>query len=229
MTTFQKIVKYLAIGFATFLIVAIYSGILCAGLGIISASRLIKDNSSIETSCENTTETCLQISLSMSKLNIKKGDSLHVDTKNDNVSIKQENNQLIITEKGWQLFKGGSDRDIVVYIPENMKFEKVGISGGAGSIEIESLRAKQLEMSLGVGKTEINALEVDDAKISTGIGKVSVNLMSKADSYKIKVEKGVGEIKFNDNSVSGSSTLGNGPHELSVNSGIGSITINTKQ
>ncbi|MBR3366148.1 DUF4097 family beta strand repeat protein [Candidatus Saccharibacteria bacterium] len=227
MTTFQKIVKYLAMGFATFLIVAIYSGILYAGLGIISAGRLIKNNSSVETKCENIEKTCLQVSLAISKLEIKTGDSLRVDTKNDKVTIKETGNNLIVTENGSRLF--GGDRDVVIYVPENLQFEKVGISGGAGSIEIESLRAKQLEMSLGVGKTEINALEVDDAKISTGIGKVSVNLMSKADSYKIKVEKGIGEIKFNDNSVSGSSALGNGPHELSVNSGIGSITINTKQ
>lgn len=226
MTTFQKIVKYLAMGFATFLIVAIYSGILCAGLGIISAGRLIKNNSSVETKCENIEKTCLQVSLAISKLEIKTGDSLRVDTKNDKVTIKETGNNLIVTENGSRLF--GGDRDVVIYVPENLQFEKVGISGGAGSIHIESLRAKELEMSIGVGETSVNNLDIDNAKISTGIGKVAIGLASSADSYEIKVEKGIGEIKFNGNSVSDGSTLGSGKNKLSVSGGIGSIAINTK-
>ena len=216
-------------GFATFLIVAIYSGISYAGLSIVNAGKLVRDNSSVETKCENVAETCLQISLSVSKLEIRKGNNIYVDTKNDKVSVKKDGKRLIIAETGWHLFNGGKDRDVVVYIPENMKFEKVGISGGAGSIHVESLRAKKLEMSLGIGNTEVDALEVDDAKISTGIGKVSINLMSKADAYKIKVNKGLGEIKFNNSSVSDGSILGNGPSNLTVSGGIGSITVNTKE
>ena len=227
MTTFQKIVKYLAMGFATFLIVAIYSGILCAGLGIISAGRLIKNNSSVETKCENTAETCLQVSLAISRLEIKDGDNLRVDTKNDKVTIKENGNNLIVTETGRHLFDGG-DHDVVTYVPENLKFEKVGISGGAGSIHIESLRAKELEMAIGVGETSVNSLDVENAKISTGIGKVAIGLASTADSYEIKVSKGIGEIKFNSNSVSDGSTLGSGKSKLSVSGGIGSIAINTK-
>lgn len=227
MNTAQKIIKYCAISFAVFLIVTIFSGIVYGILGIATVGTLISDNSSVESKCENVEERCLQVNLGVSELIIKKGDKLTVETKSEAADINEDGNSLIITDKSRNLFNNFKERGITVYIPEDMEFEKVAISGGAGSIYIESLRTKSLEMALGVGETKIDALETDDAKISTGIGEVVINLMSSSSQYEIRVDKGLGDITFNGSSVSKNSTIGNGDKKLSVSGGIGDIKITT--
>lgn len=227
MNTAQKIVKYCAVAFAFFLSVVICSTIAYAIVGIATATKLIETHSAVETKCESAEERCLQINLAYSELIIKKGDELKVDTKNDKVEVNEDGKKLVITEKGRHLFEKFSDRDVVVYIPEDMEFEKVAIAGGAGSTRIESLRAKKLEVALGIGETRIEALETEDAKIDTGIGEVRIGLMSKADEYEIHADKGIGEVRFNGRSVSDHSVIGNGSRKIKVDGGIGSITIDT--
>lgn len=229
MNTAQKIVKYLAMAFAIFLIVAIFSGIVYGVLGIVTAGKLIGDNSSVELSCEAEEETCLEISLSISNLEVKKGDQLSVDTKNEKVEVKQEGNRLVIVEKGRHIFERYNDREVTVYVPEDMKFEKVGISGGAGSIYVESLNTKELEMALGIGETRLENLEAENAKISTGIGEVAVSLNSKAEAYTIKAEKGIGDITLNGKSIPDDTTTGNGERKIEIEGGIGAIKITTAQ
>lgn len=229
MNTAQKIIKYLAMAFAISLIVAIISGIVYGVLGIITAGGFIGGHSSAEIKCESVEERCLQIDLAAAELIIKKGDELKVETENDKVEITEEGKRMIIVEKGRHLFEKHSDRGIVVYIPEDMEFEKVVIDGGAGSTKIESLRAKTLDIDLGVGETRIEALETDHAEIDTGIGEVYVKLMSRAEAYEIHADKGIGEITFNGRSVSDHSVLGNGSKKVEVDGGIGSITIETTE
>lgn len=227
MNTAQKIVKYFAIGFAIFLIVSIFSAVIYGILGIATTIKLIDDHSSAEVECKDVEERCLQINLGFSSLTIKKGENLSVDTKNDKVNIEENGSRLIITEKGRHLFDNYNDREVTILVPEDMEFEKVAISGGAGNIYVEKLYAKTLEMALGVGETRIDALETDNAKISTGIGELQINLMSSADKYEVKVSKGIGNIRFNGSSVSKNSTLGSGSKKLDISGGIGAINITT--
>lgn len=229
MNSAQKVVKYLAMAFAIFLIVTIFSGIIYGVLGIATAGKLIGDNSTIATKCQGDEEKpCLEIALSISNLEIKKGSQLHVETKNEKVGITQDDHKLIIIEKGRHLFESYHDREVIVYVPEDMEFEKVGISGGVGSIYIENLQTKELEMALGVGETKIDSLKADNAKISTGIGEVSVGLGSEARDYEIKVEKGLGDITLNGKSTS-SGVHGSGPKKIEINGGIGAIGITTRE
>lgn len=229
MNAAQKTVKYLAMAFAIFLIVSIFSGIVYGVLGIVTAGRLIGDNSTVATKCqENEESLCLEIALSISNLEIKKGEKLSVETKNEKVEIVQDDHRLVVTEKGRHLFESYSDREVTVYIPESIEFEKVGISGGVGSIYIENLQVRDLEMALGIGETKINALEVENAKISTGIGEVTVGLKSEAKDYEIKADKGLGDITLNGKSIL-DGVQGSGPRKIEVSGGIGAINITTRE
>ncbi len=227
MNTAQRVIKYFAIAFASFLSVAIISGIVYGLLALVTAGRFITVNGNVEEKCVNAEEYCLQVDLALSVLNIKKGEELKVETKNDKVEVKEEGSKLVVIEKGRHLFDSYSDREVTIYIPEDMTFEQTHIDGGAGAIHIESLKTKNLKMSLGIGKTEIDALETDDAKIDTGIGEVSVGLISKLEDYEIKVDKGIGSVTLNGASVGDHSTHGSGNKKIDVDGGIGSIKIET--
>ncbi len=229
MSSAQKIIKYCAIAFAVFLIVSIFSGITYGVLGIVTAGNLISDNSTVESKCENTNEQCLQVNLAMSALYIKKGDSFKVETKNDKVNVKEDGNALVITENGRHVFESYQDREVTIYIPDELEFVKVAISGGAGSIYVEKLKVKELEMSLGIGATTVNSLDAESAKISAGIGEVSINLAKNAENYEIKADKGIGDIMLNGQSVPGDSVIGSGSHKITISGGIGSINITTAE
>ena len=228
MSTWQRIVKYFAIGFACFLIFTILSGIVFGALGILTATKLIDKNSHVEISCEANEEPCLQVALAASELVIKKGDKFAAESTYDKVEIKQDGNRMVITENGGSIF-GGYNRTTTVYVPEDMEFTKVGISGGAGRIYVESLRAKEMEVALGVGETVFDKLEVEKAKFSTGIGRVAINLASSDDAYAIKVDRGIGEIKFNGNSINSNTTIGDGDKKIEISGGIGELDIKTAE
>ncbi len=228
MNTAQKIIKYIAMAFAALLSVSIIAGLIFAGLGLMTATKLISNNSHVEISCEADEAPCLQVALAASELVIKKGDEFTAESTYDKVEIKQDGNLMVITENGGSIF-GDYNRTTTVYVPEDMEFTKVGISGGAGRIYVESLRAKEMEVALGVGETVFDKLEVEKAKFSTGIGRVAINLASSDDAYAIKVDKGIGEIKFNGNSISSNTWIGNGDKVIEVSGGIGELEIRTAE
>ena len=228
MNTAQKIIKYIAIAFAAVLSVSIISGLIFAGLGIVTATKLIDKNSHVEIACEADEAPCLQVALAASELVIKKGDKFSAETTYDKVEIKQEGDKMVITENGGSIF-GDYNRTTTVYVPEDMEFTKVGLSGGAGRIYVESLKAKKMEVALGIGETVFDKLEVDNAKFSTGIGRVAISLAFSDDAYAIKVDKGIGEIKFNGNNISSDTWIGNGDKKIEVSGGIGELDIKTAE
>ncbi len=229
MNTAQKIIKYCAIGFAAILIVSILSGIIFGVLGIVTAGRLIKDNSEISLSCEESEKYCMTLSIAASELEVKKGEKLSVETENEKVEVKQGENTLVVKENGssWSWFGKNEEKKIVVYVPEDMQFDKVGISSGAGRIYVEKLDAKELEVALGVGEAVFDALETENAKISAGIGSVRINLLSKAEDYTVNLSKGIGEVKFNDVTIGSDSTIGSGSKKIDISGGIGEIVVKT--
>ena len=228
MNTAQKIIKYIALAFAALLSVSIIAGLIFAGLGIMTATKLISNNSHVEIRCEADESPCLEIALAASELVIKKGEKFSAETTYDKVEIKQSDDKMVITENGGSIF-GDYNRTTTVYVPEDMEFTKVGISGGAGRIYVESLKAKEMEVSLGIGETVFDSLEADKAKFSTGIGRVEVSLASSDDAYAIKVDKGLGEIKFNGNKISNDTWIGSGDKKIEISGGIGELEIRTAE
>ncbi len=180
MTTAQKIIKYFAIAFAIFLIVTIISTIL-GGLFALSGVLGLKNDNEINISqMQNLTFqdlniNSLEIDVNYTNLTIKTGNVLSIETNNTDITAKQNNEKLEIKEKKHNWFFNNEELDLIIYIPENLKFEEVKLTTGAGKISIDNLNTQKLSFELGAGETEIRNLKVSrECDIEGGAGKVSI-------------------------------------------------------
>ena len=219
MTTAQKVIKYIAIAFAIFLIVSIISGILTAIFGISTIFGIkVNDNrlseNLIGTTFENKDIKNLEIEVAYSNLIIKKDNELKVETNNSQIECKQINNKLYIKEESHNWFNRNNNiGDLIIYIPDNIELDKAEIVTGAGKINIEELTTDKLELELGAGETQINSLKVNNkATIEGGAGKVSI-LSSEINN--LELDMGVGETTIN------SKLTG----KTEINAGIGNLQI----
>ena len=141
MNTTQKIIKYLAIAFAVFLIVTIISAILTGLYALSNVLGLRNDNETIgemkTIEIEESQITTLDIDVAFTNLIIKIDDSFKIETNNNNINYNQDNQNIQITEKAHKWFERNYNGDLNLYIPETIEFEKVKINEGAGKINIE--------------------------------------------------------------------------------------------
>ena len=100
MTTAQKVIKYIALGFAAFLIVTITSLILNGGYALLSAFGLIQKNVITEDlkviSSEVKEVSTLKIDLAFTNLDIKTGDIFKVETNNSKITFENNNGSVKI-------------------------------------------------------------------------------------------------------------------------------------
>ena len=102
MTTTQKVIKYIAIAFAIFLIVTIISGILTGSYKLLNVLGLIHTDNGIVTenlnviSNETKELSSLNIDLSFTNLNIKSGDTFKVETNNSRITFEENNGSVKI-------------------------------------------------------------------------------------------------------------------------------------
>ena len=244
MTTAQKIIKYLAIAFAIFLIISIISMILSALFalsGILGLKKEIEQNLSSEmvtTNFENTDITTLDIEIAFTNLIIKSGDAIKIETDNKDINCKQENEKIEIQEKNKKWFIHQEEKNLILYLPQDIEFEKVKIATGAGKIDIENLNTQKLSFELGAGETEIQNLNISKkCEIDGGAGKLSISDGTIKD---LELDMGVGEVNLNAN-LEGKNEINAGVGQLNIdlqgekdlykiqaNKGLGSIKIDGK-
>lgn len=217
MTTFQKVINYLAIAFAFFLIFSILFGIV---YGVKSVYYIFNDSDKV---ADKFYEIPIQgevldldIDVNYVNLIIKNGDTLKVETNNNYINGKQNDSKFVIEEKDIKDWFNKENTDLVVYIPNNTLFNKVSINNGAGKVDIDSLSTNKLDLELGAGKLSINDLEVlEKTEIDGGAGSISI----KDGSVKnLDLDIGVGKVEFN------SLLLGN----TDIDCGIGELNLNIK-
>lgn len=241
MTGIQKIIKYVALAFAIFLIITIVSSILSVLFGLTKFTKHIRNsrdnnnntnsNEMITTTFENNNNavvdldsaknfenndiTRLDIDIKYANLIIKTGEQLRVDTNNNDINIKQDNERLEIKEDDGNWFRvNGDNEDITLYIPENMEFDKIKITAGAGKIDIEKLDTKELSYELGAGESTIKNLIVGEkANFEGGAGKMNI---ASGEINNLKLNMGVGKTDITAKIVGDSK----------INAGIGSLNIN---
>ena len=213
MTFWQKIIKYLAIALAIFLIINIIGAILSI-IGVIGGVAFITDTIKTEIMQENDglledeqnysktpqviTENIqidniakLEIDVKYSNLQIKNGDTFKVESNDTNVKCTQKGNELTVKETGNNWLRNKEGNEVIIYIPENKEFNEIEIDTGAGNIEIESLNTKDLSFSIGAGKVEINNLKVtNEAEIDGGAGKVDI---LSGEICNLNLDMGIGE------------------------------------
>ena len=219
MTSAQKIIKYLALCLATFLIFLIISSLLGVFYSVSKILDIQKDNevtmdkmSTVNFKTDDISS--LDINLLFTNLIIKQGNNLHVETNNEKVHFDEENNSLKIKEDSRNWLSQNNKGDLILYLPENSQFKTVEIQVGAGKIQIENLVTDFLSLELGAGETSIQRLNVsENCKIESGAGKVS---LLDGRIKNLDLDLGVGKFELI------SSLLGSNK----INAGIGMLELN---
>lgn len=241
----QKVIKYLAIAFAIALIVGIITTIVRVVSSIPLTLKIGKNNNDsnniIETSSdfENENVAFLDIDIAYSNLTIRKGESLKVESSNKNIQCKQDKQKIEIKERKSNWFNNTKKEELIIYVPENLQFDRVSINTGAGKVNIEILNTKVLKMNLGAGETSMKNINItENAKIDTGAGKVNITSAKINDlrcdlgigateiSAKLlgntRISTGVGSLKLD---VFGKKE----EYETKVNKGLGNVTIDEEK
>ena len=124
MTTTQKIIKYLAIAFALFLVISIFSIIFGLSREIISSinsdkkdSKLLEEYTTISNNVNNIES--FKIDISNDDIEIKEGEKFEVKTNDPDVKFYHENSKVKIkTDKTFSWHLSNSSRGtIIIYLP----------------------------------------------------------------------------------------------------------------
>lgn len=250
MSSFQKVIKYLAIAFGIFLTVniigAIVMGITLVS-GILIKSSLVeeenltsKNNEVIQVidSYENIKN--LDIDISIYNLDIKEGSNFKIEvSKNlDKISYKKEGDTLVIKDKiNNDIWVRETLGTITLYIPKDFTLNEVNIKTGISKSEIESLHSEVLNLELGVGNTQIDNITAKKANITGGVGKVDIDNF---EFEELKLKTGVGKFDLEGRILTkGDINCGVGKVDLELfdvkedysiktNIGIGKIKLNNK-
>jgi len=199
MTTAQKIIKYLAISLAVFIIVSILSGIY---YGVSTFSNFF-DSGKIDSSLEKLTEfkiennniSSLEIDVNAIKLTIKNGDYFNIRTNSKYIYYKQNKDELIVKEKKHSLFTKTDNRELIITIPDAIEFNDIEIDTGSGNVIIDRLSTQELVLNLGAGKVQINDLNVTkDTEIDGGAGEVKI---LSGTIKNLDLDMGVGKVEIN--------------------------------
>lgn len=138
MTTAQKIIKNLALVFAAFIIINIISGIII-GISIFSGilgltQKEQEQNLAVEEILNiiNDKEIkTLDIEVKYSELEIKEGDTFKVESNSKDVKCNQNNSRIDIKEKSHNWVSSRKRSKVVIYIPNDIIFDKLNIVAGA--------------------------------------------------------------------------------------------------
>ena len=202
MTTAQKVIKYIALGFAAFLIVTIISAILSGGYALLRAFGLIHVDKNIVTeelkviSSEVKEISTLKIDLSCTNLDVKIGDNFKVETNNSKITFEEKDGSVKIKEEN-RNWLNNNDRasNLIIYITEDMiAIDETKIEAGAGKINIEKLNTQSLYLELGAGDVYLeNVIATEDTKIDGGVGKTE---LKSCEINNLKANLGMGEFVF---------------------------------
>lgn len=237
MTTFQKVVKYLAIAFAIFLSVAIIGGLLgAAGLfGGLFDDEVVLEN--LESYSVSADIRSLEIEINAADLRIKEGEAFFVESNLKHLKVEEKGNTLFIKETR-KLTGAYNGAVLTVYIPSRMKFNNVDLTTGAGKVTIAELSAETLDFELGAGEVNITSLTATrSAEIDGGAGRITV---SSGALKNLDLGMGVGQLNLA-TALTGNCQMDLGigesnitligskeDYRLEIEKGIGSVSIDGK-
>ena len=102
--------------------------------------------------------------------------------------------------------------------------KRADIDGGAGKIIIDGGSLAELELDMGVGALYLHSELLGTSDLDMGVGEVGLWLLGDKSSYKVDIDRGIGEVFFDGSYVSGG-TFGNGSRRVDIDGGVGRIEI----
>ena len=243
MTTTQKIIKYLAIAFALFLVISIFSIIFGLSREIISSinndkkeSELLEEYTTISNNVNNIES--FKIDISNDDIEIKEGEKFEVKTNNPDVKFYHENSIVKIkSDKTFSWHLSNSSRGtIIIYLTNEFNISELDLNLGAGKIDIDKLFVETLLMDLGAGTMTAKEINVyEKAAINGGAGNININ-SGTINNLNLKLGAGNASIQSD---LTGSNTLTTGVGKLNlglsrskdnyrfdINKGLGNIILN---
>ena len=220
MTTTQKIIKYLAIAFALFLVISIFSIIFGLSREIISSinsdkkdSKLLEEYTTISNNVNNIES--FKIDISNDDIEIKEGEKFEVKTNDPDVKFYHENSKVKIkTDKTFSWHLSNSSRGtIIIYLPNESNISELDLNLGAGKIDIDKIFVKTLLMDLGAGTMTAKEINVyEKATINGGAGNINI-YSGTINNLNLKLGAGNASIESD---LTGSNTLTTGVGKLNL-------------
>lgn len=220
MTTTQKIIKYLAIAFALFLVISIFSIIFGLSRDIISSinsdkkdSKLLEEYTTISNNVNNIES--FKIDISNDDIEIKEGEKFEVKTNDPDVKFYHENSKVKIkTDKTFSWHLSNSSRGtIIIYLPNEFNITELDLNLGAGKIDIDKIFVETLLMDLGAGTMTAKEINVyEKATINGGAGNINI-YSGTINNLNLKLGAGNASIESD---LTGSNTLTTGVGKLNL-------------
>lgn len=194
MTTWQKVIKYIAMAFAIFLIVSIIGGVLKI-LGLLSFVTEVDGTLDDMQGYAITSDVDeLEVEIAAAEFTISTGEEFAVESNLKNLTVKEDNGVLKITERKHATINYNGEALLNITIPEASSFDEVSITTGAGKVLVDTLSATDLYLKLGAGTVKINELNAySDARIEGGAGNVTIE---SGTLRNLDMEMGVGEVNL---------------------------------
>lgn len=205
MSEFQKVIKYLAMGFAIFLTVVIITGIATAVVAIINVANVeVEEEKLVDYDKTFENVKSIKVKNDLGKLTIKSGDSdkVVIEGNNVNESFRVEKNASGVLKiegkyKVWNFLNfGDSNRkksSITIYLPKDFKGDQIIIDAGAGNVYIEDLKANKLEIDAGVGDINGKNIYADRVDLDGGVGEITFKNVELND---VDINAGLGDIEI---------------------------------
>lgn len=220
MTTTQKIIKYLAIAFALFLVISIFSIIFGLSREIISSinndkkeSELLEEYTTISNNVNNIES--FKIDISNDDIEIKEGEKFEVKTNDPDVKFYHENSKVKIkSDKTFSWHLSNSSRGtIIIYLPNEFNISELDLNLGAGKIDIDKIFVETLLMDLGAGTMTAKEINVyEKATINGGAGNINI-YSGTINNLNLKLGAGNASIQSD---LTGSNTLTTGVGKLNL-------------
>lgn len=220
MTTTQKIIKYLAIAFALFLVISIFSIIFGLSREIISSinndkkeSELLEEYTTISNNVNNIES--FKIDISNDDIEIKEGEKFEVKTNDPDVKFYHENSIVKIkSDKTFSWHLSNSSRGtIIIYLPNEFNISELDLNLGAGKIDIDKIFVETLLMDLGAGTMTAKEINVyEKATINGGAGNINI-YSGTINNLNLKLGAGNASIQSD---LTGSNTLTTGVGKLNL-------------
>lgn len=220
MTTTQKIIKSLAIAFALFLVISIFSIIFGLSREIISSinndkkeSELLEEYTTISNNVNNI--EFFKIDIFNDDIEIKEGEKFEVKTNDPDVKFYHENSIVKIkSDKTFSWHLSNSSRGtIIIYLPNEFNISELDLNLGAGKIDIDKIFVETLLMDLGAGTMTAKEINVNEkATINGGAGNINI-YSGTINNLNLKLGAGNASIESD---LTGSNTLTTGVGKLNL-------------
>lgn len=192
----------------------------------------------------------LDIELKYDELELKEGDSFSVKVSNDtgnDVTVKESADALKIRSTK----RTSKARKVCVSYPKDVKFKKLSIEMGAGTVYINrdiqteeldvevgagefesngSVTAKKADLQIGTGSMTFADLSAEETDGECGLGELDLTMTGVQEDYNCDLECGVGNMDVGSDSYSG---LGREEHisnpdadrKLNLECGMGNVSV----